>query len=45
MLNSPISDIYSVYINMTGNSISLPISIASKNKTVETLALVDSGAG
>ena len=45
--NSPNSDIYSVYINTTGNSISLPISITnlSKNETVETLALVDSGAG
>ena len=36
-----------MYINTTGNSISLPISITnlSKNETVKTLALVDSGAG
>ena len=43
---SPSLDIYSVLANMTVNAISLPILIRkSESENVETLTLIDSGAG
>ena len=46
MLVSPVLDIHSVLANMTANTISLPILIRkSESKSIETLALIDSGAG
>ena len=46
MLVSPVLDIHSVLANMTANTISLPILIRkSESKSVETLVLIDSGAG
>ena len=47
-LTSPILDIFSVNIaHIESNSLSIPILIkcAEENKTVETLGLIDSGAG
>ena len=42
----PVTNIYSVNTIISNNSISLPISITDQNeKTIETLALIDSGAG
>ena len=46
MLVSPVLDIHSVLANMTVNMISLPILIKkSESESVETLALINSGAG
>jgi hypothetical protein len=47
-LTSPILDIYSVTIaTIKSNSLSIPITIkqTEKDKTIETLGLIDSGAG
>ena len=42
----PVTNIYSVNTIISNNSISLPILITDQNKkTIETLALIDSGAG
>jgi aspartyl protease len=46
--NSPVLDVFSVTVaTIKSNSLSIPISIncARKNETVETLGLIDSGAG
>ena len=47
MSNSPVLDIFSVTVaTIQSNSISLPITIEIReNETVETLGLIDSGAG
>ena len=46
MPTPPVTNIYSVYTVMSNNSISLLILITNQNKkNVETLALIDSGAG
>ena len=47
MLISPVLDIFSTTVaTMKSNSLSIPIIVnCKKNKTVETLALIDSGAG
>ena len=47
MLISPVLDIFSTTLApMKSNALSVPIIMnCKKNKTVETLALIDSGAG
>ena len=47
MLVSPILDVFSMTVaTMKSNALSIPIIMnCEKNKTVETLALIDSGAG
>ena len=43
---SPILDMYSITAQtMQINSLSIPVQICDTNKTIETLALIDSGAG
>ena len=46
MLTSPILEMYSITArNMQINSLSIPVQICDTDKIVETLTLVDSGAG
>ena len=46
MLTSPVLDMYSITAQtMQINSLSIPVQICDTDKTVEMLALIDSGAG
>ena len=45
MVVSPIVDIFSVSVNMTNNSMNIPIIIQNKKKHVNANPLIDSGTG